>query len=294
MGDYRIASGDYVLGHSAAENQRLAAQADSWASETRSALARVGLSSGMSALDVGCGTGATMRLMADAVGPGGAVTGMDRDGQVVAAALEKLRHDGPDIFRFIEADLSKIDHIDGAPFDLVFARFLLFHMRDPVAVLARLWSWVKPGGTLLVMDYDMLPMRMFPSRPAYERARLLTHQIWTASGVDIEVGSRMPSLFVQAGIGVPDACMVAGHIETTEIGVARLRSALSSLRDAAIALAVATASTMDAVQAELADLQRSDALFIRRPDLISTSKRKSLDHPARARWSGQGATHESS
>ena len=37
-------------------------------------------------------------------------------------------------------------NVPGAPYDLVYARLLLFHVADPAAVLRRLWDAVAPGG----------------------------------------------------------------------------------------------------------------------------------------------------
>ena len=49
-------------------------------------------------------------------------------------------------YRFAAADITRGDPVPGGPFDLVFARFLLIHMTDPVAVARRLAAQVAPGG----------------------------------------------------------------------------------------------------------------------------------------------------
>ena len=52
--------------------------------------------------------------------------------------------------------------IPGGPFDLVYARLLLFHVSDPVAVIRRLWDVVAPGGHLIVHDYDLRTADVLP------------------------------------------------------------------------------------------------------------------------------------
>ena len=54
----------------------------------------------------------------------------------------------------------------GAPFDLVYARLLLFHLPQRVAVLRRLWEAVAPGGHLLVQDYDLRGVSALPALAA--------------------------------------------------------------------------------------------------------------------------------
>ena len=77
----------YVHTRDAKEYQRLRDQAPMWQGATAEVLAAVGLSPGMSCLDVGSGPGAVMRLMADRVGPQGRVTGIEIDGALGAQAL---------------------------------------------------------------------------------------------------------------------------------------------------------------------------------------------------------------
>jgi trans-aconitate methyltransferase len=67
-------------------------------------------------------------------------------------ALTTLHEAGHPQCSFHAQDLSADEPIPGAPFDLVYARLLLFHLPQRVAVLARLWDAVAPGGHLLVQD----------------------------------------------------------------------------------------------------------------------------------------------
>ena len=60
---------NYVMGRTSEEYERLRRQSKILAAITRSVLDRAGLTSGMRCLDVGCGAGEVMRLMAEMVGP---------------------------------------------------------------------------------------------------------------------------------------------------------------------------------------------------------------------------------
>ena len=77
------------------ENQRMALQARVWEPATRRALQQAGLAAGQSALDVGCGACDVMRLMAEQVGEGGRVTGLDIDAPRAVQALTALQRQGP-------------------------------------------------------------------------------------------------------------------------------------------------------------------------------------------------------
>ena len=148
-----------------AEYQRLRAQARLWEQVTARALDRVGTGAGMRCLDVGCGPGEVMRLMAERVGAGGRVTGLDNDGRAGREAVEVLRATVAGLFEFIQAGAETTGEPAGGPFDLVYPRLLLFHLRDPVAMLRRMYAWTRPGGVLLVQDWDCRTMDIVP-RPA--------------------------------------------------------------------------------------------------------------------------------
>jgi len=72
----------YVMSRTSQEYARLRRQAELLESSTSSVLDRVGLSSCMSCLDVGCGPGEVMRLIAQRVGPTGQVVGIDVDAKL--------------------------------------------------------------------------------------------------------------------------------------------------------------------------------------------------------------------
>ena len=91
----------YVHARDAKEYQRLRDQARMWQEATAQVLATVGLGPGMNYLDVGCGLGAAMQLMAERVGPEGRVTGIESDGALAAQSLNEFRREGGAYFELI-------------------------------------------------------------------------------------------------------------------------------------------------------------------------------------------------
>jgi ubiquinone/menaquinone biosynthesis C-methylase UbiE len=78
--------GDYVLGVNAAETDRLALQHRVWRERALRLWRRAGLSTGSSALDVGCGPGWAAVDLAEIVGPAGRVVAVDRAPEFLAHA----------------------------------------------------------------------------------------------------------------------------------------------------------------------------------------------------------------
>jgi ubiquinone/menaquinone biosynthesis C-methylase UbiE len=265
----------YALGRTPQEYERLRAQARVWEAATGRLLDQVGLPMGASCLDAGCGPGETMRLMAQRVGPAGRVLGIDTDASLGAMALAALHDAGHRHCSFSAHDLTAGEPVPGAPFDLVYARLLLFHLPQRVAVLARLWDAVAPGGHLVVQDYDIRSASVLPPLASTDELLRVMTGAFNAAGCDVHAGARLPQLFAQAGIGEPDGTDVAGRIESLASGRMLLESSFRSALPAALAHGITTEA--DAA-ASLAAIGRDAIRFAGRPVLwpllIGAWKRK--------------------
>jgi ubiquinone/menaquinone biosynthesis C-methylase UbiE len=265
----------YALGRTPEEYERLRGQARVWEAATGRLLDQVGLAAGASCLDAGCGPGETMRVMAQRVGPAGRVLGVDVDAGLGAVALAMLHGAGHRNCGFLAHDLAAGGHIPGAPFDVVYARLLLFHLPQRVAVLARLWDAVAPGGHLVVQDYDIRSVSVLPALDSADELLRVLLGAFTAAGCDVYAGARLAQLFAQAGVGSPDGTDVAGRIEPLATGRALLEGTFRSVLPTALAHGI---TTEPAAAAALAAMDRDAGRFADRPVLwpllIGAWKRK--------------------
>jgi trans-aconitate methyltransferase len=268
-------AGRYSLGHTQAEYERLRAQARIWEIAAGRILDQVSVPTGASCLDAGCGPGETIRLLAERVGARGRVLGVDADPSIGGLAVEMLHGHGHRQCAFRAHDLTADGPVPGGPFDLVYTRLLLFHLPERVAVLARLWDAVAPGGHLVVQDYDLSTVRVLPELASVDEVGRVIMGAFTAAGADIEAGARLAPLFAQAGVGAPDGTDVTGRIEPLGRGHLMLESVFRSLLPVAVARGVTTA---DDAAATLAAIGRDAGMFADRPMLwplmIGAWKRK--------------------
>jgi SAM-dependent methyltransferase len=218
-----------------------------------------------------------MRLLAQRVGPPGRVLGVDVDPAIGAMAIAMLHGEGYAHCAFHAHDLTAGVPIPGGPFDLVYARLLLFHLPQRVAVLARLWDAVAPGGHLIVQDYDLRAVSVLPELASVDEVGRVINGAFGAAGADVQTGARLAQLFAQAGVGTPDGTDVAGRIEPLGTGHLMLDSVVSSLLPVALAQGIITEHAAAAARAALS---RDAALFAERPMLwplmIGAWKRRAL------------------
>ncbi len=96
-------------------------------------------------LDVGCGCGELSLRLAEAVGPGGTVLGVDVSRPMLAHAASRSRasSSGSQI-AWLEADA--MTHAFAADYDLLISRFGVMFFEDKARAFATLRKAVKPGG----------------------------------------------------------------------------------------------------------------------------------------------------
>lgn len=128
------------------ESERLDALERSCDPLTVIQLERTGLRPGWRCLEVGAGHGSIARWLSAQVGVHGAVLAVDLD----TTLLEQ--HRGPRL-EVRRLDILS-DPLPDAAFDLVHARHVLGHLPDRGGALHRLASALRPGGWMVIEDYD--------------------------------------------------------------------------------------------------------------------------------------------
>jgi SAM-dependent methyltransferase len=133
-------------------------------------------------VDLGAGGGTFTRALAGLLGAGSRIYAVDRDADAVAALSTWAKAHAPHVTA-LGADLSRaldLDALIGEPLDGVLIANALHFIRDADDVLARFVKSLRPGGRLVLVEYD----RREASR-------------WVPYPVPI---SRLPSLAAAAGL----------------------------------------------------------------------------------------------
>ena len=106
-------------------------------------------------LDIGCGTGATAIPFAQAVGPGGHVTGVDISEPMLEQCRKNVAVAGATNLSFILAD-AQVHRFPADSFDLLISRFGVMFFADPVAAFTNLHAGLRPGGRLCMAVWASL------------------------------------------------------------------------------------------------------------------------------------------
>jgi SAM-dependent methyltransferase len=219
----------YVLGHSDRELRRLAAQAVLIEPITRGLLLDAGLAPGMRVLDIGTGRGDVAFLASELVGETGAVVGVDRAPEAVAAARSRLETHVPHNVSFEEGDPSELEY--GEPFDALIGRYVLQFQPDPAVLLRRLAALLRPGAIVAFHEIDWSNRRSVPPVELWDRLCALVVETVAAGGAETQSGSKVPSVFAAAGLPAPTIRMttVVGAGANSRDVVGRLAAIVRTL-----------------------------------------------------------------
>jgi ubiquinone/menaquinone biosynthesis C-methylase UbiE len=119
-------------------------------------VAASGVKPGMMVADIGAGTGLFTMLFADAVKPGGNVVAVD----ISPAFVEYIQQTAKKRrVRNVTAVLT--DGVDvplpEASVDLAYLSDVYHHFEHPAETLASIYKVLKPGGRMVVVDYERIP-----------------------------------------------------------------------------------------------------------------------------------------
>lgn len=178
----REAMSGYTFGDSDLAARRLALVAATFARTTRQFLLTRAGAAPRFAVDLGCGPGFTTELIRATVGPA-RILGVDISPAFVAAAAKRLADDRT---RLLCADVLDLP-LEVTDADLIFARMLLTHLRDPLAAIDVWRGRLAERGVLLLEEVDSI---------ATDDATLagyldLQREMLAANGNALDVGPRL-------------------------------------------------------------------------------------------------------
>lgn len=106
---------------------------------------------GMTVLDVGCGPGFFSIAMSEMVGPSGKVVAADLQDGMLDIIRNKIKNtELENIIHLHECEKDKIGYTDQVDFILAF--YVVHEIPDKVAFFNELFSILKPGGQILIVE----------------------------------------------------------------------------------------------------------------------------------------------
>lgn len=241
------------------ERARLAGMEAQWDAGTFRHLEALGLAADASCWEIGGGGGSVASWLA---GHAGRVLVTDVDTRFVEAlAGEHVRVERHDVVA---------DPLPDEQFDLIHARLVLEHLAQRNDVLDHLVAALRPGGWLLIEDYDWSSFGIDPQDEVAERVAEAVVAFMVQAGFDPRFGRRLLRGLRDRGlteIGAEGRMLV---LPTAHPGSAFYRLSLVALREPLISAGKISEAEADEVVAHMEDEDR----FIISPTMIAAWGRR--------------------
>ncbi len=238
----------YVIRGGRAGYERLKVLARSRWDDTAALLNLVGVRPGWRCLDVGCGGGDVSLEIARIVGENGSVVGMDIDAVKLELARNQALESGLRTIEFRVVDVNQWS--EPLSYDLVYCRFLLQHLSQPLDLVSRMWAAVRSGGALVVEDTDFDGLHCEPPNAGFEFYARAYPSTLARYGGDASIGRKLYGLFLRAGIPAPHVKLV----QRVDASGGEKRMALLTLEASAESMIDGGLASADSIQSAMASL----------------------------------------
>lgn len=266
----RMTGSSYVYDQAWTEERaRLAGIEALWDDGTQQVLLACGVQPGAAVLEVGAGGGSISSWLAEQVGPSGRVLATDIDTRFVDA----LASDSVEVRR---ADVVA-DELPEGEFDVVHIRLVLEHLTQRETALDKLIRALRPGGRIVVEDYDWTAFGFDPAAEMEQRATDAVLGFMARAGFEATYGRRVVSSLVARGLTEVRGVGRSHIIDADHPGYAFFRLSFEQL-----APAVVQAGLLDEAEArDVAQRMASGDYRVITPTLMAAIGRRA-GQPTRA------------
>lgn len=190
---------EYLLGHSANEEERLRRQPGELAPDSQRLLDQLNIRPGDRAIDIGCGPQGILDLLSERVGGNGKVVGLERSEPTVVLARQFIAEHCLRNVEVLQGE-AKATGLPRASFDVVHARLVLVNVPEPQLVVEEMVGLVRPGGVVASHEADWGAFLCDPPSPAWDRLAEVFEAYSRKSGIDLFVGRKTHQMFRAAGL----------------------------------------------------------------------------------------------
>ncbi len=203
----RTTVNDYILEVGTKGFDRLKFLNDVFGEHSRNFLSRAGLREGQEILEIGCGTGSMTTWIAQRVGETGHVIAVDVSDKQIEIAKQSVRNLGISNVTFLCSTVEDLD-LENNSADLVYARFLLMHLKDVKYVLQKIKAKLKSGGVVALEEPHSSSLETIPTNESIEKLNKLFVQLGRSQGFNFDIGKDLFTLLRDTGYTNLRGCFV--------------------------------------------------------------------------------------
>ena len=258
----------YAIAGGAEGKSRLKILAKAMQPYTQTFLQHLGITLGMSCLDLGCGGGDVTFELAKLVGETGRVVGIELDETVVELTRQDFQQLGLTNVEFKVADALTLNEEDS--YDVAYTRFLLTHLDRPQRIIEKMRTAIKPNGSIAIEDIQFSGHFCHPDCPAFDRYLQLYQKVVIDKGGDPEIGAKLPGMLCHAGFKSIDVNIVQPTFMAGE-GKLLAQITMEKISRAVLKGGLASEEEIDKIVAQLQEFAQNPESIISLPRIFQVS-----------------------
>jgi hypothetical protein len=133
---------------------------------------------------------------------------------------------------------------------------------------------VAVGGALVVMDYDMRGLGPFPAEPTLTRAAEIVRGTFDGAGRRSDIGSHLPRMLVDAGIGPPEGTDTSGLLLRVADTIPMVLGVLTGLLPRSEALGISNRAEFEVLKGRLMELSAEPGAYFNWPTMVAVWARR--------------------
>jgi ubiquinone/menaquinone biosynthesis C-methylase UbiE len=178
-------------------------------------LSNAGLSKGMHILEVGCGTGAMTCWLAQQVGANGRVVAVDQSEEQLQITRENVQAARLANVSYAVLSATELNQLN-KKFDLIYSRWLLMHLPNPLAALHSMYDCLNTNGILTCEDGAQAGSFCYPPSPLFDKWLAAWAHRFNYYGKDYNSGLKLPALFAHLPCRIETIKLFQPVLMTTE------------------------------------------------------------------------------
>ena len=191
---------DYYLGTQDDEVRRLGLQHRVWRPHVLDAWRRAHITVGSTVVDAGAGPGYASLDLAEIVEETGKVIALERSERFIGALARAAGARGLANIETRNIDLVT-DAIPASGVDAVWIRWVFAFLSEPIEVLRKLASAIRPGGVIVIHEYmDWGTLNWTPRSPVLSEFVEVAIKSWRASGGEPDIAVQLLPMLPKAGL----------------------------------------------------------------------------------------------
>ncbi len=180
---------NYILNTGSETEHRLSILEKIYGEYTTKLFQEINFQKGMKVAVIGCGSGSGIEQIYKKIGKDGRILCVDISPEQTSLTKNILESKGINNVDYVVADIE--EYIGNSDYDVVYCRFVLIHLHNPIIALKNMLSFIKEKSTIACEEHSYEDIFNYPTSNAIDKYKTLLKKISNILKLDYAFGKKL-------------------------------------------------------------------------------------------------------